>query len=141
MIKITEKPISPALVIDSVRNDSSGCVVIYVGLIRYTSQGKAVRSVELQDSKGSALKLLEKVADEAKQRFPVKEIAISRRVGKLSIGEINHVVAVSSAHRSEGFAACQYIVDQLKKRPPTRKVETYQDGSVVIQESLGETVG
>ena len=141
MIEITDEPVSPERVINSVKNDRSGCVVTYVGLIRDISQGKAVLSVELQDFKGSALKLLEKVADEAKQRWPVKEIAISRRIGKLNIGEINHVVAVSSAHRSEGFAACQYIVDQLKKRPPTRKVETYQDGSVVIQESLGEAVG
>ena len=138
MIEITEKPISPSLVIDRVRSDTSGCVVAYVGLIRNTSQNKAVLSVELQDSEGNAHKILERIANEAKQRWQVEKIAISRRVGKLNVGEINQVAAVASAHRSEGFAACQYIIDQLKERPPTRKVETYKNGNVVVQEAFRE---
>jgi len=125
MIKITEKLISPASVIDRVRNDTSGCVVTYVGLIRNTSQDKAVLSVELQDSKGNARKILEQIANEAKQRWTVEKIAISRRIGKLNVGDINQVVAVASAHRSDGFAACQYIIDQFKQRLPTSKTETF----------------
>jgi molybdopterin synthase catalytic subunit len=42
-------------------------------------------------------------------------------------------VAVSSAHRKEGFAACQYVIDQFKERLPTHKIETYQDGSTFTQ--------
>ena len=69
-----------------------------------------------------------------------RKIAISRRIGKLNVGDINQVVAVASAHRSDGFAACQYIIDQLKERPPTRKVETYKNGNVVVQEAFCEAV-
>lgn len=68
----------------------------------------------------------------------VENIAISHRTGKLRVGEINLVVAVASAHRREGFAACQHIIDQFKQRLPTRKMETYQDGSVKLDESLQE---
>jgi len=135
MIEITEKPISPELVINSVKNDNSGCVVTYVGLIRNTSQGKAVLSIEYQDLEGNAEDALREIASEAKERWRIENIAIVHRVGKLKVGEINLVVAVASAHRVEGFAACQYIIDRFKERLPTRKVETYRDGTTSVSGS------
>lgn len=125
MIEITEKPISPERVIDKVKSDSSGCVVTYIGLIRDHSDGKPVLSVEYQDSKGNAAILLQEIASEAKRRWQIENIAISHRIGKLEVGEINLVIAIASAHRSEGFAACQYAIDQFKLRLPTKKTEIY----------------
>ena len=132
MIEITEKPISPERLIDKARNDSSGCVVTYIGLIREYSQGKPVLSVEYQDSKGNAESTLQEIASETRHRWQIENIAISHRIGRLRVGEINLVVAVASAHRGEGFAACQYAIDQFKLRLPTRKTEAYNDGSVRI---------
>ena len=132
MIEITKNPILPERVIDKVKNNSSGCAVTYVGLIRDSSQGKPILSVEYQDAKGNAETTLQEIASEARQKWQIENIAISHRIGKLKVGEINLVVAVTSAHRSEGFAACQYAIDQFKQRLPTKKVETYQDGSVQI---------
>jgi len=134
MVEITEKPISPEWVINKVRNDSSGCVVTYIGLIREYSQGKPVLSVEYQDSKGSAESTLQEIANETRHRWQIENIAISHRIGKLRVGEINLVVAVASTHRGEGFAACQYVIDQFKLRLPTKKTETYHDSSVRIDE-------
>jgi len=128
LIEITDKPISPEIVIDSVKNYSSGCVVTYVGLIRHTSQGKKVLSVEYEDSEGNAVDTLREIAKEAKERWQVEDIAFVHRVGKLKVGDINLVIAVAAAHRVEGFASCQYIIDQFKERRPTRKVETYLNG-------------
>jgi len=51
------------------------------------------------------------------------------------VGEINLVIAIASAHRQEAFAACQHAIDQFKQKLPTRKKETYQDGSTLIEES------
>jgi len=115
-------------VIDKARSDSCGCVVTYVGLIRDYSRGKPVLSVEYEDSTGNARNTLQEIASEARQRWQIENIAISHRTGKLLVGEINLVVAVASAHRSEGFVACQYVIDQFKQRLPTQKTETYQDG-------------
>jgi molybdopterin synthase catalytic subunit len=116
-------------------------VVTYVGLIRDHSHGKRVLSVEYQDSKGNAETTLQEIASEAKRRWQVENIAIFHRIGKLSIGEINLVVAVASVHRSEGFAACQYLIDQFKQRLPTQKTETYQDGTVMVEEATQRTEG
>jgi molybdopterin synthase catalytic subunit len=129
LIEITSKPISPERVISQVKTDDSGCVVTYVGLIRNSSKGKAVVSVEYQDTKGNAAEALKKIAQEIKQKWPIEDIAVCHRVGKLKVGEINFLVAVASAHRKEGLAACSYAVDRFKELLPTRKTETYSDGS------------
>jgi molybdopterin synthase catalytic subunit len=130
MIQVTEKAIPPEEVIDKARSGRSGCVVAYVGLIRNYSQGKAVLSVEYEDSQRNAESTLREIARETKQRWQIEDIAISHRIGKLRVGEINLVVAVASVHRSEGFTACQYVIDQFKERLPTGKTEIYQNSSV-----------
>jgi len=126
MIEITEKPISPELVINKVKTDSSGCVVTYVGLIRDYSQGKPVLSVEYEDTEGTAEKRLQGIASEIGQKWQLNNLAICHRIGKLKVGEINLVVAIAAAHRQEGFAACQYAIDRFKEKLPTTKKETYQ---------------
>ena len=133
MIEITERPISPELVVSQVKTISSGCVVTYIGVIRDYSRGKPVLSVEYEDVGGKAAKRLQEIAAEIKQKWPVNNIAIYHRIGTLKVGEINLVVAIASAHRNEGFAACQYAIDQFKQQLPTWKKETYQDGSVSVE--------
>ena len=131
MIEITEKPISPELVVNKIKTDNSGCVVTYVGLIRNHSHGKPVLSVEYKDAKGTAADELQKIASEIRQKWQVNNVAICHRIGKLKVGDINLVVAIASAHRQEGFAACQYAIDQFKQKLPTQKKEAYEDGSIL----------
>ncbi len=133
MIKVTDKPISPELVINQVRTDSSGCVAAYIGLIRRYSRGKEVLSVEYENSAGTAESSLQKIASEAQEKWQLENLAIYHRIGKLRVGDINLTIAVASAHRQEAFAACQYVVDQFKQEPPTGKKETYQDGSTSVE--------
>jgi len=133
MVEITKKPISPELVVKKVKTDSSGCVVTYVGVIRDYSQDKPVLSVEYEDSQGTAESRLREIADEVRQKWPLNNVAIYHRVDKLKVGDINLVVAVAAAHRQEGFAACQYIIDRFKEMKPTQKKETYQNGSILVE--------
>jgi len=134
IIEITERPISPETIVNRVKTQESGCVVTYVGLIRDHSRGKQVLSVEYSDSDGKAANRLREIADDTKQKWPLSNIAICHRIGKLSVGDINLVVAVPAAHRQEGFLACQYAIDQFKQKIPTHKKETYQDGSTWVEE-------
>ena len=131
MIEITSRPISPEKVISRAKTSGSGCVATYVGLIRDNSHGKKVVSVEYQDRDGKAVAALRKIAAEAGQKWQVENIAFTHRIGKLKVGDINLVVAVAAAHRGEGFAACQYIIDHFKESLPTYKIETYEDGSTL----------
>jgi molybdopterin synthase catalytic subunit len=129
MIEVTEQSLFPEKVINKVRSRDSGCVASYVGLIRDSSEGKQVLSVEYRDPDKTASAGLQKIAEEAQTRWKINHIAISHRTGVLKVGDINLVIAVSAAHRAEGFLACQYAVDQFKLRLPTIKKETYLDGT------------
>jgi molybdopterin synthase catalytic subunit len=91
-----------------------------------------VASVEYEDTKGSAADGLKAIAAEIRQKWQVENIAVCHRVGKLEVGDINFMVAIASAHRREGFAACGYAVDRFKELLPTRKTETYADGSTSV---------
>ena len=133
MIEITRSPISPELIIAKTKTPASGCVVTYVGLIRDRSAGKPVLSVEYEDPIGNAREILANIAGEMRQKWQLESLAICHRIGKLNVGDINFVVAVASAHRSEGFAACQYAVDRFKQLLPTRKIETYLDRSTHVE--------
>ena len=125
MIEITDKPISPDTVVNRAKTNGSGCVVTYVGVIRRHSQGKQVLSVEYQDVSGTAKDQLQQIADKANKKWQLENLAIVHRTGKLKVGDINIVVAVAAAHREDGFAACQFVIDQFKERLPTQKLETY----------------
>jgi len=133
VIEITQKPISPELVISKVKTNSSGCVATYVGLIRNYSHDKPVLSVEYKDAQGTAKDRLEEIASEIRQKWQVENIAICHRIGKLKVGDINLVVAIAAAHRQEGLTACQYAVDRFKEIMPTQKKETYTDGSFQVE--------
>jgi molybdopterin synthase catalytic subunit len=129
MIQITDKPISPEQVVADIKTSGSGCVVTYVGLIRDNSRGKPVLSVEYEDKDGLAEERLREIAEEIKRQWPVENVAIWHRVGRLEVGDINLIVAIAAAHRSEGFAACQFAIDRFKEALPTGKKETYGDGT------------
>lgn len=133
MIEITDKPISPELVVKQVKTDSSGCAVTYIGLIREYSRGKPVLWVEYKDLGGTAENRLQEIASEVGQKWQLNNIAICHRVGRLNVGDINIVIAIASAHREEGFAACQYAIDRFKQFMPTQKKETYKDGSIQVE--------
>ena len=134
MIEITEKTISPELVVNKVKTDASGCVVTYIGVIREYSQGKPVLSVEYKDSEEMAENRLREIASEIRQKWQLNNLAICHRIGKLKVGAINIVIAVASTHRQEGFAACQYAIDRFKQIVPTQKKETYRNDSLRVEE-------
>jgi molybdopterin synthase catalytic subunit len=133
MIELTYKPISPDIVVNKVKTDSSGCVVTYIGLIRDYSRGKPVLSVEYSDAQATAEGRLQAIASEIRQKWQINNIAICHRIGKLKVGDINLVIAIAATHRQEGFAACQYAIDQFKQKLPTRKKETYQNDSTWVE--------
>ena len=130
MIQITDEPISPEAVVNQAKTSSSGCVATYVGLIRDNSRGKAVFSVEYTDTDGKAADRLYQIAEQVKRKYPVNNVVIYHRVGKLNVGDINLVVAIAAAHRTEGLAAVSYAVDLFKEKLPTAKKETYLDGTI-----------
>ncbi len=84
--------------------------------------------LEYEAYEALALKEGERIVAEALERFGVRRIACVHRVGELAIGELAVWVGVSAAHRDEAFAACRYVIDEVKQRLPIWKKEHYPEG-------------
>ena len=123
---ITREPILPESIIGKVKRDEYGAIVTFIGTIRDTTQGRKVIFLRISPYGKKAESKLREVVSVAKQKWQLHDIAISRRVGKLKVGEVALVVAVAAPHRYEAFQACQYIVDKLKKDEITTETEIYE---------------
>ncbi len=126
MIEITSKPLSPQFLIDKVKKDDYGAIVTFVGTVRNTTRGRKIAFLEIETHDEKAETKLHEVVSEINQKWQLHDIAISRRIGKLRVGEIALVIAVAAAHRQEAFQACQYAVDRLKQGGITTEKEVYE---------------
>lgn len=133
MFVVTREPLDPARLVEAVRRDESGAVVLFYGVVRNHNEGRGVQYLEYDAYERMAEKKLREVADEAKRRFPVDDIAIAHRVGRLEVGETSLLVAVSSAHRVDAFEAAHYCVDRIKQVVPIWKKEVWEDGSAWLE--------
>ncbi len=132
MIEVTQEQIRLESVFDRVRRDGCGAVVSFVGTVRDNSEGKRVLYLEYDAYPEMAKKKLADIAREIKDKWHIGDVAITHRLGRIEIGEIAVAVAVSSAHRRQAFAACQYAIDRIKEVVPIWKKEFYEEGSAWI---------
>src|ERR1700686_2120168 len=94
-----------------------GAVATFVGVVRDLNDASQVSTLTLEHYPGMTEKALAQIVDDAKQRWDIYDALVIHRVGPLKPGDQIVLVAVSSAHRGESFAACQFIMDYLKTRP------------------------
>ncbi len=106
----------------------AGAMVVFEGVVRDLNEGREVQSLEYEAMESLAAKEGAKIIREALAKFPILDAWCVHRVGHLRVGEIAIRVEVQAAHRSGAFAACQYIVDEVKARVPIWKKEHYADG-------------
>lgn len=105
-----------------------GAVATFVGMVRDANEGAAVSRMSLEHYPGMTERELDKIATEAKGRWDIFDSLIIHRVGELHPLDQIVFVAVTSAHRGEAFAACEFIMDYLKTRAPFWKRESTPQG-------------
>lgn len=127
-LRLNELPIKVEDVMQYVSSPEAGAIDIFVGCVRSKTASKNVVRLEYEAYDIMAMKEMEKIAEEAMEKWPVQKLAIHHRKGILEIGDIAVVVAVSTPHRQASFEACKYIIDTLKERVPIWKKEVFQDG-------------
>lgn len=132
MIHLTEEPLDIAHIIALVNSDQAGAVDIFIGTVRNKTQDRKVVRLEYEAYDSMAIREMEKVAAQVKERWPVAKIAIHHRKGILHIGDVAVVIAVSTPHRHEAFEACRYAIDTLKETVPIWKKEIFEDGEVWV---------
>ena len=105
-----------------------GAVATFLGCVRDMNEGDAVGFMYLEHYPGMTERELEKIATEAQSRWDILDTLIIHRVGELRPLDQIVFVAVTSAHRGEAFAACEFIMDFLKTRAPFWKRESTPQG-------------
>lgn len=130
LIAMTHNVIHTEAILASLRHPQDGAVAIFDGIVRDNTRGRKTRFLVYESYEDMALRQMEQLAAEARQRFPIHEVAIVHRLGKLEIGESSVLIAVCSAHRAAAFDACRWLIDTLKKTVPIWKQEHFEDGAV-----------
>ena len=101
--------------------------------MRNHNAGRRVRYLEYQAYEPLALKVFERIAAEARERWPGVTFALHHRIGRLEIGEASVAIAAASAHRADAFAACRYAIERVKQIAPIWKHEFFEGGDVWIE--------
>lgn len=132
LFQVLDKPLKLQDVIDAVRGKGQGGFVTFSGTVRDSTKGRRVIRLEYEAYADMAVKKLEEIGAEAQRQWPQVRIAISHRVGSLFPGDDAVVIAASSPHRAEAFAACSFAIEALKRDVPIWKKEFFEDGEVWV---------
>ena len=106
-----------------------GAVAAFVGVVRDLNEGEGVASMTLEHYPGMTERALEQIEQRARSRWNLAEILVIHRVGELLPTDQIVLVVVTSRHRGEAFAACEFVMDYLKTEAPFWKKELTPEGS------------
>ena len=119
-VQVTEKDFSLDEVVDMVRGPRTGAIATFLGTVR---ADPGVDTLKVEDYRAMALKVLKELREEAIDRFGINDAAIVHRVGDLEVGMNIVAIVVAASHREEAFAACRFLIDELKTRTPIWKMQ------------------
>ena len=103
-----------------------GAQVVFLGVVRDHNHGRAVTSMSYDAFEPLAERILAEIAHEASAG--VTDVLVVHRIGRLTVGEASVLVVTSAPHRAEAYQASRHVIEEIKKRVPIWKQETYADG-------------
>jgi molybdopterin synthase catalytic subunit/molybdopterin converting factor small subunit len=126
--RLTDEPLDPSAVVREVSDAEAGGIATFIGTTRVHSRGRTVQYLDYEAYGGMAEKVMAGIGEELKRKFDLCEVAIAHRVGRVGIGDLSVVIAVSAPHRADALAACREAIDTLKETVPLWKKEVYEGG-------------
>ena len=133
MIRLTDQPFDPGaqLTAFSQGRTETGAIASFTGIARAEKGSTAI--LELEAYPGFTEAEIGKIADQARARFSLHDLAILHRVGKIAPGEPIVFVATAASHRRAAFEACDFLMDYLKSKAPFWKKEHGPQGERWIE--------
>jgi molybdopterin synthase catalytic subunit len=128
LVDLREDPLDVSEVVDALDDDASGGLTLFIGRVRDHDGGKGVLGLDYS-AHPTALDKLREVCERVAAEYAVQGLAAVHRVGSLDIGDIAVVVATTSAHRGDAFAATRALIDTLKAEVPIWKHQRFGDGT------------
>ena len=124
MISIQTGDVDIGALIERAKQRGMGAIVVFDGIVR----DDGIREMELEAYQDVAEKELERIAEDAREKFGLESVDIIHRIGRLAVGENILIIVVSAGHRPEAYAGSRYIIEEIKKGVPIWKKELTKDG-------------
>ncbi|RKR84821.1 molybdopterin synthase subunit MoaE [Mucilaginibacter gracilis] len=126
---LSATPLNVVELLAQAHHPAAGAVVLFSGEVRNHNNGMAVDYLEYEAHEAMATKMINSILADASQKFPLNIAVAQHRTGKVTVGETAVIVITASAHRSEAYAANQYIIDRIKHEATIWKCEYFSDGT------------
>jgi molybdopterin synthase catalytic subunit len=123
MIRITRNDFSIDIEIRNLKRKSCGALCIFVGTVR---KERGLKEIEIETYKDMAKRKLGEIERKALERFDIKRATIIHRTGSLALGDNILFIGVGAGHRKAAFAACRFILEEIKKSVPIWKKEIFE---------------
>jgi len=119
---ITSDPINEAALV-AARSMSSGmgAAAYFAGVVRATEEGRDIRAIDYEAFERMVRRQFELIFDQVEKRWPIESIRLVHRIGVVKVNEPSLWVEVIGPHRGEAFAACQFLIDEMKRTVPIWK--------------------
>ncbi len=141
MAHLTNAPLDLARLVTRVSAPGHGGVACFLGAVRNHHQGRAVASLDYSAYETMAEAECARIVAEARVRWRA-DVALEHRVGHLEVGEAAVAIAAAAPHRDAAFAACRYVIEEVKRRVPIWKRERYADGTEAwVEPVIGKSRG
>jgi MoaE-MoaD fusion protein len=127
---LVREKINTQAVLSKLKQPADGAAVVFEGVVRDNTRGRRTLYLDYEAYEEMALKQMDALAEQALHQFPIRDVAIVHRLGRLEIGEASVLIVVASAHRAAVFDACRWLIDTLKRSVPIWKKESFEDGAV-----------
>ena len=128
MFEFSRTALTPDVYRADLCDAACGAYASFEGWVRNRNEGRQVQRLEYEGYEALGVKEGNRIIAEARDRFGIDNLHCVHRLGLLELGELAVWVGVSSPHRDEAFAACRYVIDEVKHRVPIWKKEHYVDG-------------
>jgi molybdopterin synthase catalytic subunit len=119
---ISTEPIDEAARVACRRRSSrAGAVVHFLGVVRDSEAGEPIGALEYESFQPMAEHQFHRLFDEVERRWPIESIRVIHRLGRVNVGEPSFSLEIVAPHRTEAFAACQWLIDEMKRLVPIWK--------------------
>lgn len=129
MIEILGRPLDTSRYMALLDDNSCGGRCIFEGRVRTHNLGKEVAALSYECYEPMAMRQMEALRGLAMGRFSLRKAVLAHRIGPVPMGEVAVWIGVASVHRDEAFAACRFLIDEVKLKVPIWKRETYSSGN------------
>ena len=132
MMHLTRDPLDIKDLLAEVQGPERGGTCVFLGTVRTDDD---VTAIDYSAYEPMASAEIERILAEAETQWPTARVMLQHRLGEIPVGEPSIAIAAAAPHREEAFAACRYVIEEVKKRLPIWKKELHADGSPTWVES------